>query len=231
MRIAVNHLTRMSGQHICVAGVDLETGLHIRPILPNQGRLTRALLDAPFSLGALIDLGAVTPAPAPPRTEDHIFFPANACLVGQLDASDYWRLLHTHAQDSLHAIFDTDLMRRNRNFAVDLHCGNASLGIMNATDRVGGLYINEYGKLRMRLTDPAGVASPSVTDVRLVEADHETIRKDAVTDINARIRRGTPLLLMVGLAYPFQARGDDRERSWLQVNGICLEDKPLGLRP
>jgi hypothetical protein len=36
------------------------------------------------------------------------------------------------------------------------------------------------------------------------------------------------VLLMVGLARAWRAAGDDLERHWLQVNGICLEDQPFG---
>jgi len=33
---------------------------------------------------------------------------------------------------------------------------------------------------------------------------------------------------MLGLARAFQKPGDDCERHWLQVNGICMTDRPLG---
>jgi hypothetical protein len=36
---------------------------------------------------------------------------------------------------------------------------------------------------------------------------------------------------MFGLARAFVARGDDCERHWLQLNGICLEDRPTGSLP
>lgn len=36
---------------------------------------------------------------------------------------------------------------------------------------------------------------------------------------------------MFGLARAWQKPGDDEERHWLQVNGLCLEDAPLGSEP
>lgn len=54
MKIAVNHLTRMQPGYICVAGIDLETGSHVRPVLPS-GRLSAALLrrnGGPFDIAA-----------------------------------------------------------------------------------------------------------------------------------------------------------------------------------
>lgn len=37
--------------------------------------------------------------------------------------------------------------------------------------------------------------------------------------------------LMLGLARAFRAAGDDRDRHWLQINGVCLADRPLGETP
>lgn len=36
---------------------------------------------------------------------------------------------------------------------------------------------------------------------------------------------------MLGLARAFQRSDDDSERHWLQVNGICMADRPLTERP
>jgi hypothetical protein len=37
--------------------------------------------------------------------------------------------------------------------------------------------------------------------------------------------------LMLGLARAFQRSDDDCERHWLQVNGICMADRPLAEQP
>lgn len=36
MKIAVTHLTRMQRGYVCVAGVNVDTGEHIRPVLSNS---------------------------------------------------------------------------------------------------------------------------------------------------------------------------------------------------
>jgi hypothetical protein len=54
MRIIVNHLTRMQPGYICVAGVDVSSGQHVRPEL--RGRLTTDLLTlngGPFDIASL----------------------------------------------------------------------------------------------------------------------------------------------------------------------------------
>lgn len=179
-----------------------------------------------------MDIGKTTPNPKPPRTEDQEFLLEQARLVGQLDGCAYWQLLNAHGQDELRAIFGNDLAHNGRSFAVKDQSGNASLGILRPADGcVGGLYVDSYEgkqKLRIHLDDPAGSASPSVTDIRLVREDHQTIDLRAMDDVNERISDGIPCVLMMGLAYPFW-RTDDQ--CWLQVNGICLEDRPLGDTP
>ena len=43
MKIVVNHLTRMQLGRICVAGVDMATGKHVRPLLRDVRLSTQRL--------------------------------------------------------------------------------------------------------------------------------------------------------------------------------------------
>lgn len=64
MRIVITHLTRMEAPRICVAGIDTDAGGHVRPTTGRSHPLTRELLaeqGGPYALGALVDLGEVTP--------------------------------------------------------------------------------------------------------------------------------------------------------------------------
>ena len=67
--------------------------------------------------------------------------------------------------------------------------------------------------------------------MRFVEADHKTIKRDVLVDVRTRMLQGVEVFLMLGLARPFQRDGDDKWRHWLQVNGICMADRPLDDRP
>ena len=71
----------------------------------------------------------------------------------------------------------------------------------------------------------------SVADIRFVEPDHKTIRTDVVDDVHARLQRGVGVYVMFGLSRAFTAIGDNQDRHWLQVNGLCLEDRPVGNIP
>jgi hypothetical protein len=233
MRVVINHLTRMEAPRICIAGITPDTGRHIRPTTGRLHPLTRDLLaerGGPFDIGALVELGATKPDPEPPETEDRLFWPDRVQVVGRLSPSRYLQLLRGHAQERLQTIFGDELVRHTRNYAVDKGCGNASLGILRVRRRPD-LIIDRFGKLRLRLNEGTRSASLPVTDVRFVEADHKTIKTEVVAEVKARMKAGVEVLLMVGLARAFQSSGDDSERHWLQVNGICMADRPLGESP
>jgi hypothetical protein len=231
-RIVINHLTRMEAPRICVAGIAPDTGRHIRPTTGRGNPLTRELLvenGGPFAHGNLIELGALTPNPAPPETEDCLFWPDRVQVVGRVSPDRYLELLRKHSCRSLGSLFGDELVGHGWGYAVDKDRRSASLGILRS--RRPDLVEDDYGKLRLRLGGRPKPAYLSVTDVRFVEPDHKTIRAEVVADVRARMRSGVEVLLMLGLARPFQRSEDDRERHWLQVNGICMADRPLGDSP
>ncbi len=233
MRLVVNHLTRMEAPRICIAGIEPATGRHIRPVTARSAPLTRSLLaegGGPFELGVLVELGGLCPTPSPPETEDHLFQPDQMKVIGQLSPARYLELLRQHARQSVKAIFGTELVRHRWNYAVDRDHGSNSLGILRLRRRAD-LVIDRYEKLRLRLQIEQQPAYLPVTDVRFFEPDHRTIRSDVVDDVRARMRNGVDVLLLLGLARAFAKPGDDHERHWLQVNGICLTDRPLGRSP
>lgn len=224
----------MSGSRICIAGVDVERGRHVRPVTPATDLLTRQLLaeeGGPLDVGAVIDLGPATPVPSPPETEDHRIATRNLDWVGTLDGDEYWGVLETICEPDLEAAFGGDLERRGWKYAVEAGRGSNSLAVIRARRRADLDIDDRYGKLQLRFNDPDPPTYLSVTDLRFFEADHRTIRHDVVEDVSDRLDSGVGLYLMLGLARAFRAAGDDRDRHWLQVNGLCLEDRPLGGPP
>jgi len=233
MQVVVNHLTRMTAPRMCVAGINPETGRHIRPTTASSDPITRSLFDeegGPFGVGTLVELGEVRANPSRPESEDHLFTTASALAVRQLEADDYLELLGGVAEDDLGSIFGHDLERRGRSFAIEEGNGTVSLGVLRV-QQTPDLEVDGYGKLRLKLDDIEEPAHLGVTDIRFVEADHSTLKRDVIDDVQQRMQRGVDLFLVVGLARAFIATGDDRRRHWLQVNGICMEDRPVGDRP
>ena len=231
MRIIVNHLTRMQPGYICVAGVDLQTGKHVRPI--GNGQLTRALLrqhGGPFDIAEIVDLGTVKHVGAPPEIEDHEFDYHLASGFAIASPDEFWDVLQQAAKQQLNDIFGPELQKYGRTCATPSGQGTASLGCLIPLETPELFTIelpDESQKLRMHFTDGVFDVRASVTDIRLYEADQKTLRIPVVDDLQRRISRGAAVILSVGLTRPWHKPEEDETYHWLQVNGIHLADNPV----
>lgn len=229
MQIIINHLTRMRPPRICVAGVDASTFGHVRPTTPPSDPITRELLVAnggPFAIGALVDLGDTTPRPNAPEVEDHGFITAKAAPVRQLTGEEYAGVLQAISSDTLEGAMGPELKSMgNRKWAVTTGTGTQSLAVLTPQGRPA-LKI-EFDKLRLHLSYPDAAANLSVADLRFYDTDHKTIRRDVVQDVTTRLIRGVDAYVMLGLSRPFPGK----DQHWLQVNGLCLADRPVGESP
>lgn len=224
----------MRSPRICIAGIDTQTKRHLRPVTDSGQPLTRDLLAAaggPFEIGALVELGDVEACPVHPETEDNRFQPSCAERVALLDGDDYLALLNEVGADDLDQAFGSALQRHEWKYAVDAGTGERSLGCLRARRRPDISLDDRFGKLQLRFNDPEKPAFLTIADLRLYEEDQKTPRLEVVADIRGRLQRGVPVWLMFGLARAFRAAGDSVDRHWLQVNGLCLEDSPLGPLP
>lgn len=228
MRILINHLTRMQAGYICVAGVDVDTLKHVRPVL-RYGRLTNDLIrpkGGPLDIGSVVDLGPTAYAGHPPELEDHHFDPAKTAWLFDHEPDDYWELLEGVARESLAEIFGPALDLWDESGTVDVGEGNASLGCL-IPEKQPWLYVDHRGTIRLVLDYLMPSVNLSVNDLRLYETDHRTPRRDLVESLQRRLKAGVEAILSVGLTRPWRKRGDTAERHWLQVNNIHLQDGPL----
>ncbi len=230
MRIIVNHLTRMKAGYICLAGVDVRTGHHVRPVTGGRP-LEAALLrrhGGVVDVGALLDLGAVTNCGTPPEWEDHRFHAHALRHINNVSQQNFLAVLHQLAKDSMKSIFGPDLERHNGGYVVSVHGGYGSLGCFRPQSKVH-IYINDHGRIRAAWDDQHQRLSLSVTDVRL----YDTLLRpqpELVRYVAQRLAAGVPMLLTVGLARAWQKPGEDVKRHWLQVNNIYLADDPFLLQ-
>jgi hypothetical protein len=228
MQILVTHLTRMQPGYICVAGVDVNTLNHVRPVL-RYGRLNVGLLKSnggPFDIGAVVDLGPTTYAGHAPELEDNRFDPARAKWLFDDGSDDYWDALDEMARGSLEEIFGPELELWDESGTVEAGKGHASLGCL-APEKQPWLYVDHRGAVRMVLDYLTPSVDLSVNDLRLYETDQKTPRRDLVQSVQNRLQTGVEAILGVGLTRPWRKRGDTAERHWLQVNNIHLKDYPL----
>lgn len=219
----------MTHPRICVAGISEESGAHIRPVTAKSDLLTRSLLaeeGGPLQLGSRIGLGETKALPNPPESEDCWCETTNFKALGSLDDEEYLDLLESVSAPDLATAFGPELRSNGRSYAVDAGEGRHSLACVRASaeERL----VLSYGRPRLRDRDGALVG---VTDLRFFESDQKTPRVDFVAEINQRLEDGVPAYLMFGLARAWKKPGDDRSRHWLQVNGICLADRPRGSTP
>jgi len=218
----------MQPGYFCVAGVEMNTLRHIRPVL-RRDRLTTDLLrpnGGPFDVGSVVDLGPATYAGRAPELEDHRFDPSSTRWLFDDDPDDYWDALDGVARESLEEIFGSALELWDESGTVDVGEGRASLGCLKP-EKQPWLYVDHRGTVRMVLDYLLPSVDLSVNDLRLYERDGRTPRLDLVQSVQQRLEADVETILSVGLTRPWQKRGDTAERHWLQVNNIHLKDNPL----
>lgn len=225
-QIILNHITRMTYPRICIAGIEVEVGKHVRPVTAPGDPITRSLLaeeGGPLEIGARIELGATTSVARPPETEDQRCRTTAFRSLGTLDPDEYLELLDSVAAPDLASAFGEPLQRVGRTYAVGEGEGSCSLVCVRASgdERL----THNYG---LRLRDSEG-ALIGVTDLRFFRSDHKTPLPELVMRANRRLMRGVPVYLMFGLSRAWAKNEEDEPRHWLQLNGICLGDSPLGI--
>lgn len=238
VRLVLNHLTRMQAGYICVAGIEVDSRRHVRPILGGGKRLTTSLLvrnGGPFDIAAVVDLGTTTPVPQKPETEDHLFVPSRARVVSTLSGENFWSFLKQVAEPRFSKIFGADLKERGKlkeSAGVDVHRGEASLGCLFPAD-VPRLYLRtrpgkpEQVQVRLRVTDSVFDLDLAVTDVRLYGDDHVTPAPKVVRRIATRLQEGEDCILSVGLTRASASSPELDPIHWLQINNIHLAGDPV----
>jgi len=218
----------MQPGYVCVAGVDVHTLKHVRPVL-RYGRLTTDHLrcnGGPLDIASVVDLGSTAYAGRAPEVEDYYFNSAGATWLFDDDPNDYWEILKKVEHKSMTMIFGPDLEQWEWSCTLEVGEGFASLGCLTPEEQPW-VYVDHRGTVRMVLECITPSADLAVTDLRLYERDHRTPRVDLVTDVQRRIKAGVEVILSVGLTRAWRKQNDTAERHWLQINNIHLEDHPL----
>jgi hypothetical protein len=232
VKLVVNHLTRMQKGFICVAGVDLATGQHVRPMLASQMRKNMlARHGGPFDMGCVVELGWTKYIGTRPETEDYQFHRSEARSIGDMPAGEFWELLKGLAKRKLGEIFGRDLLaRRPRSYAVDVGKGIASLGCYVTPSRPH-LFLQRRdplsrGRVRIHFQSGEYEFELGVTDIRLYRDDHVTPDSDVIQRVAERLQEGSDAILSVGLTRAYRSTPDEPALHWLQVNNIHFEDDP-----
>ncbi len=233
MRIVVNHLTRMQPGFVCIAGIDLATGRHVRPDLPGRVRIDALEPNGgPFDMAVEVELGRVKPKPSPPEVEDCTVTPSAMRKVRDLSADEFWRLLQSVARLELVEIFGDGFCKHGNTWIIEPGKGEASLGcLVPHAPPLLEVCVEDYQgqpkqRIRCHVRDRDGECFPPVTDLRLYCADQKTPRLEVITDLNRRMTAGASAILSVGVT-----RAMSQGKHWLQVNNLHLGDNPVWRLP
>ncbi|MEW6387193.1 MAG: hypothetical protein AB1491_06730 [Thermodesulfobacteriota bacterium] len=231
--IVINHLTRMSRGYICVAGIDLKTGEHIRPTVPRD-RLSSRLLTrhgGPFDIGNIINLAEIRPEPDPPHVEDRLISPDKIIFEGVASAEEFWRILRNVSKHKLEDIFGAELKNiGGSNYGTDAGQGQASLGCLLPYDRPK-LYVKDQHsdrpQIRMWFKDGQLNVDAPVNDLRLYSEDHFSNDMESLDRVRELIKSSEGIILSLGLTRAWASSAQFEPVHWLQVNNIHLIENPI----
>lgn len=237
-RIVVSHLTKMSPGFICVAGTDVATGEHIRPLANRSLRMAHlSSAGGIFNIGEIVDLGKIRRTGTPPEVEDRLFREHELHSVGRALPDVFWAGISASAETHLQTIFGRELQPVGRSCATAAGEGRASLGYLSPTSIIDLRVVprfDDFGvhdTLRMELQVNQRTFDVPVTDIRFCGLRTDglgwVVYRDLVESVLERIRADVPLVLAVGLTRGFRRDGDSHPRHWLQVNNVHLADNPL----
>ncbi len=232
MQIVVNHLTRMHEGRICVAGINPVSRRHVRPVPEFGETFERGLLAAngqQLRVGALVDLGDVSPRPDLPHSEDQVTSLSELRLVRYLDRAEYLRALESVRVYSLTDAFGTELDHSGRSFTLKEGTGKRSLAVLRKNTREIKVEIKKNrktGKETVRLACRlAGKrVNLSLTDLRLYKREDETtLDREMIGKLQDQLAQANSCYLMLGLG---RAWSPDQSEPvhWLQANGIAVAD-------
>lgn len=225
MRIVINHLTRMQKGFICVAGIDLQTHRHVRPVLGTQLR-SELLAEhgGPFALRRIVDLGKTHFVGSVPEIEDRQFNSEQVRLLGEMPDAEFRQLLDALAEDKLSKLFGPELENTRTTCAIPAQRGLHSLGMLRA--KVVDLHLEPghdgLPRVRIIVDTKRGVLRLPVTGIELYAADHVTPDAAQVTAVNALLAATPTALLAVGLSRPYRGSSNESAKHWLQVNNIFV---------
>ena len=234
MPLMINHLTRMQPGWICTAGIDLDSGRHIRPVSGHG--LPKQMLErhgGPLQLGVVVDLGSTEFCGTVPEIEDRRCDLEGMVVIHQCSSLELQRACQDVAEPTLRDIFGDELewLHHERTAwgsswgtaAVEQHRGIRSLGCYWAAS-AQLLIIEKEGRRRVRLRFLEGdlAFDVPVTDYRLYLYDQVTPNEPTIQDMAARMLDQPQTLVAVGLSRAYRQTDTQPARHWLQVNNVLL---------
>ncbi len=228
MQIMINHVSRLRGNKIAVAGLDLANpGRHVRPMLNDFDALLESKTNGSsvFSLGAIVNLTGTSASKASHHGDEHVITYVRAKKVAQLHPIEVWRTLGDIARPTLRSIFGDDVQLLSHRYVIERFRARSGFGCLRIM-HTATLY-KGYRYARLRWLSDGRIVDCPVTDARLYDRSG-AVRDHLIAHLNERIKHGEALIVTVGLSRGFRRPGGRRELHWIQINNLYLETDPLG---
>ncbi len=230
MRLLITEITRMSPGYICVAGIDLDTGERVRPVMPGGGQIPLAYVVSyrgPVRIARVFSVAQPWYVGIEPEIEDYEIDLGRCQVEKDLDYQRFLDVLRRNATPDWQTAFGDELVRSAlangwNALRTAEGCGDCSLVLATL----------QPGEFRVEATDrglralwPRLGFNFSVTDLRLYQlgADNRwEVREERLTVLQSLIR-AQPVIVAFGLTRPWAREGDPQRYHWLQVNAIHTE--------
>ena len=223
--VTITDLTRMSGDQVCVAGIDDE-GTCVRPV--TQGGVTESHLYQEDRLvirpRAVVEFDLTSARLTPPHIEDRKFTPSAVKPVGVANLRDWERVLNEGSFRSLADIFDGHLQGGRY---VLPGAETRSLGTIRDV-QLNDLELRREEQSRYLISFADGTGE-EFTEVAVVDLTFRSYLDAMIAkggDVYEAERTATDALfsservyLRIGLARPWSSPGQPRA-CWRQVTGI-----------
>lgn len=221
-QVLITEVTRMSGGQVCVAGIDIQSGVMVRPLMPDGSNWDeRAWVDENFhQVGNLLSFRpAIAGHPAYPHaTED--FRVAHVTLLATSSSAELYAACVETADGNIDDIFDGQLID-GKYVVADSPCRSLGCVLVNE----GKIRVSApFGsKVQVSYRDDCGTwHNLSVTELWTKNQGAPEVGAEALAErLNVR---GGAVALRLGLARAWDGgdQGFDPKRCYLQLNGLIL---------
>ncbi len=230
MELLITDLTYMKNG-ICVAGLDINTGKNIRPVLNFEHIRQEYAKEKNITPCAIVKFNVFQRENLKkPHIEDVIFVSEDTEFVRFVTQKEWIGYLDKHSSNSLNSAFNNCIIG-NKGIPPLSDC--CSLAILKIEDIKVNFFDNDAGaalpfKCRISLYCDANYYNLPVTDLQFIDYcierfDKGDSRRTVKTEIERVINESGYIYLKIGLTRPFKKAVDAEELCYLQVNGVYAE--------
>lgn len=227
MDIVVTDVTNMKGGHVCLAGIEPNSGICVRPQKRVNGNryLTYAEAKARnIQPGSILrgDFARVNNPPQIPHVEDFFFSQFN--LVGVASAADFRAVLEYSASSTIEAAFGRATNQKWFFENQPPQCSIATLKLSQVFTRLRFFVDERDGKqaIKAHVVDGSGIQLQylPIKDRRMEDHTRDILGRDyGARNLQNFYAGQNEVYLRLGIGRAWAPQGETLKH-WLQINGI-----------